>query len=86
MSEQMFHIDSDNLSLSQNDLRQKYESLKAGEEMSFVFQENPESFIRALSLSNSDKFSYEQTQNGPQQWTLKIKRKKESCCGFCGGE
>lgn len=86
MSEQMIHIDSKNLSVNQSDLRQKFDNLEVGEEMSVVFQENPEFFIKALSLSNSEKFSYEQTQNGPQQWTLKIKRKKESCCGFCGGE
>lgn len=86
MSEQIINLDQ--VAPHQRDVffRQHYEDLEPEKELIFLVGQDPEEFLKSVSLSESEKYSYQVEKVGSSEWKVSIKRKKESCCGFCGGE
>lgn len=86
MSEQRIHLDQMGPQERELFFRRQSDDLEPGEELVILFKEDPALLLKSFMEQESERFSYEMEKTGTQEWKVKIKRKKESCCGFCGGE
>lgn len=86
MSEQVIQLDQ--MAPQERELffRRQSEDLEPGEELVVLFKEDPASLLKSFMEQESERFNYEVEKTNSQEWKIKVKRKKESCCGFCGGE
>lgn len=65
---------------------QSFDNLEGGESIVIVNNHDPVPLLRQFESLKTDQFEYNYLESGPVQWQLKItKKKKEGCCGFCGG-
>lgn len=64
-----------------------FDGLTEGQSLIIVNDHDPRPLLRQFQETRPDQFQDEYLQAGPQVWKVKITRKKkEGCCGFCGGE
>lgn len=86
MPEQAIHLDQMNPQERDLFFLRQVKDLDPGEELVIFFKEDPQPLLKAFMDKESERFSYELQKIDTQEWKVKVQRKKESCCGFCGGE
>lgn len=66
---------------------QSFDNLEGGESLVIINTHDPIPLLRQFDTLKQDQFDSEYLEKGPTQWQIRItKKKKEGCCGFCGGE
>lgn len=63
-----------------------FNNLALGESLTVVNTDDPLPSLLELTQLREHDFDHEYIEKGPEHWKVKLtKRKKEGCCGFCGG-
>ena len=66
---------------------QSFDNLVPGQSLIILNDHDPRPLLRQFQETRPEQFQDEYLEAGPAVWKVKITRtKKESCCGFCGGE
>jgi regulator of cell morphogenesis and NO signaling len=67
-----------------------YEGLRDGESFHIQNSTEPKSLYEELSAVNIPALNCEYVERGPDKWKIRIskqgqEKKKQGCCGICGG-
>lgn len=70
-----------------NFIFKSFDNLEGGESLVIVNSHDPVPLLNQFLERRADAFVHEYLEKGPSCWRLRLtKKKKEGCCGFCGGE
>lgn len=84
MSEETIEVHAIPKAQRHMEIFKKFDELKAGDSMMIVNDHDPVPLLIEFVRTRAGQFVHEYVEQGPKYWSVRITRKGEGCCGFCG--